>query len=356
MKENTLLQTSRSKRRAPNVALQTSRSKRRAPNVALQTSRSKRRASSKKIGLFCLFALILAVTAFTSDAQAQTPQNSYGPAQCTGGTHTVQGAGGTSYTPTSGVPYGGGDSYNNACTVNCTGGITAKFTWNGPKPPPQQVSFLQSCVASWSGAGSTPPTGSCANGLGAPSVPAPPNPHGASAVSGENGSQPIYHYLSMTGAQTITLPVCDAQATATSVSGSGVSASVSYTAAVTPIILTINPGGQAIQDSSLNWDILVGQKCSPTMTVSPSGYSLSNYQWSVTGTTFQSWTVSADQSYTTEVDGPGPLNGPNTTSTPPIPGPSWYWNDASSTTETITCTATVTPVRPSQSPRRNKST
>ena len=40
---------------------------------------------------------------------------------------------------------------------------------------------------------------------------------------------------------------------------------------------------------------------------------------------------------------PGPLNGPNSSATPPIPAPHWYWNDASQTAETVGCSLTVTP-------------
>ena len=60
------------------------------------------------------------------------------------------------------------------------------------------------------------------------------------------------------------------------------------------------------------------------------------YQWKVSGTTFQSWTVVSDgnnQSHTAEVDGYGD---------PTAGSLSWYWNDPSSTSETVSCTVTAT--------------
>jgi hypothetical protein len=86
-------------------------------------------------------------------------------------------------------------------------------------------------------------------------------------------------------------------------------------------------------DGKGGWDCLVGQKISPDLTGVPITW-ISNYQWKVTGTTMQSWTVSADQSYTTLVSGPGPMN---------VTNPEWFWNDANNSTEKISCTATVTP-------------
>jgi hypothetical protein len=71
---------------------------------------------------------------------------------------------------------------------------------------------------------------------------------------------------------------------------------------------------------------------------------VSDYQWSVSGTTIQGWSPSTpagflgfganpDASY--EVDGTGPLT--NATA-------SWFWNDQGmATEEAISCTATVTP-------------
>ena len=65
-------------------------------------------------------------------------------------------------------------------------------------------------------------------------------------------------------------------------------------------------------DNSVNPNILVGQLCTAHISLPPVVYGTTvTYQWNVTGTTFQSWTVVSDpnnQSHTTEVDGPGNLS------------------------------------------------
>jgi hypothetical protein len=97
--------------------------------------------------------------------------------------------------------------------------------------------------------------------------------------------------------------------------------------------VTINPFG-ATSDGNGGWVIMIGEHFTPELAGIPSNCTMSNYQWSVTGTTLQSWTVSSDSKQTTEVDGPGALN---------IATPGWYWNDLKNKDETVTCTATVTP-------------
>jgi hypothetical protein len=114
---------------------------------------------------------------------------------------------------------------------------------------------------------------------------------------------------------------------------------------LSPVIITLtgtltDSNGNPILDSSGNQQILIGQKCTAKLSGIPLAllpYTM--YQWSVHGTTLQSWVVVADsstQSHTTEVDGYGTAT--NSTL-------SWYWNDLGpkSTPETVTCTATVTP-------------
>jgi len=103
----------------------------------------------------------------------------------------------------------------------------------------------------------------------------------------------------------------------------------SYQANIFPV--TLNLVG-ATKDSSGNYNILVGQGCTASLSGIPAGCTVSNYQWSVTGTTFQSWT--ADNSHTTEVDGPGPLTNPTA---------SWFWDDQKTAQDKVTCTVTVTP-------------
>jgi len=114
------------------------------------------------------------------------------------------------------------------------------------------------------------------------------------------------------------------------------SVSVSYSASASPVLLNLTG---AKQDSSGNWNILVGQHCTASLSGIPSSCTVS-YQWSVGGTTFQTWsdTAPTDTDVSYYVDGPGPLN---------IAEPSWYWNDlmgsGATKNETVSCTATVTP-------------
>ncbi len=127
--------------------------------------------------------------------------------------------------------------------------------------------------------------------------------------------------------------------------------SIGYT--VYPVYISLSG---PVQDSSGNSDILVGQSCTASLVGIPSGYSVSNYQWSVSGTTFQTWSADTppfpiivggvqigitgeNPDATYEVDGPGPLTNPTA---------GWYWNDlgdgnGKSYQETVSCTATVTP-------------
>jgi len=121
---------------------------------------------------------------------------------------------------------------------------------------------------------------------------------------------------------------------------------VSYSASASPVTISL-PGTTADSDHSLN--ILVGQHCTASITGLPDDSSWTTkttYQWSVSGTTFQSWDwvdppppdFNGDEGHTNYVDGPGPLTNPTA---------SWYWNDlmgsGASTSETVSCTATVTP-------------
>ena len=271
----------------------------------------------------------------------------------------------TFYTPPTGNPYGGvGGAPGGA---NCNGKITATFTWlpdahktMTTDPPPasvivQETSHTSATGTNISPAGSPPMpvNGTCDNGL----VPAVPL---AQVTSGDGTAQHPYsvtgsadssstRYKTMAGGPTVTL-TCTPQAQATGNNGTGVS--VSYSANVTPVF--VFPSG-AIQDSSDNWNILVGQGCtshlsslsSANFSCIPSGCT-ATYSWSVSGTTFQDWEpttpafpnaspptlANSQASYFS--GGPGPLT--NSTA-------HWYWDDpiVKPTPETVTCTATLTP-------------
>jgi len=121
--------------------------------------------------------------------------------------------------------------------------------------------------------------------------------------------------------------------------------SLGYSANVYPVTVSLIG---TTKDSNSQDNILVGQSCTAFLSGIPSGCTVSNYQWGITGTTFQTWQsqtpaigndpANLDASY--YVPGPGSLTQSR---------PRWYWNDRLSANdgvpapETVSCTATVTP-------------
>ena len=223
------------------------------------------------------------------------------------------------------------------------GTFTDTFTWvpaSGQTattdPPPSCVIVEQTSSAAWyvrseSGTGTGSGQANC--GLSGGTV--------TTSTYGGNGpsaslSAVLYSVKTSPGASFS--ESCSPTASFTGTTGSSGfvegEATVGGGASVYPI--TINPG-LAIKDSSGNYDILVGQICTASLNGIPSNCTVSNYHWSVSGSTFQSWAVSDDQSHTTEVDGLGTTTNPTA---------SWFWDDnlgsGKSKQETITCTATVT--------------
>ncbi len=268
------------------------------------------------------------------------------------------GSGSTATYTTSGYPGSGASvsatdskscytSYGSSPTtyhIAANSALTATFTWNNENNPanlpPSCAIIGQGSSASWSAqAQGCVPTGDCDPGL--------PNPVYTSGYLSKSGTATLYTVKSGSGGlSSITLapvtPTASSDGTSGSAGGSGASGTVnvSYTASAHPV--TINLAG-TIKDSSGNLNILVGQYCSASLSglPIPSGATVS-YQWSVSGTTFQTWSAdtpangnnpyNSDASY--EVDGPGPLTNPTA---------GWYWNDLNQTPETVSCTATVTP-------------
>ncbi len=241
--------------------------------------------------------------------------------------------------PSGPFPYEGGSTGDSSGQTSSSGDVTATFTWsdqNNPADPAPPCIVTQTCTAAWYAGGFFFfPTASCSDGLGDPEV---------DTASGESysGSSVGTQYSAQSpssGVIKVTLKGAQAQIDPGSNRYGSYSSTVSWSVSVSPV--TISPGG-AIQDSSGGYNILVGQGCGVGLSGIPS--TLRNntanpptYQWSVSGATFQDWSVVSDpnnQSHTTEVDGPGPLT--NSTA-------HWFWNDAQQTPETVTCTATVTP-------------
>jgi hypothetical protein len=214
--------------------------------------------------------------------------------------------------------------------------ITETLTWVADPtltfdPLPSCVIVEQDSVALWyaitqGGTGSASGTYDC----GLPGVTGTPITYNAPLPT-DGVSATLYSVKSSPGASFSVS--CSPAASFTGVTGTEGSidgeALVQASAIAYPI--TINPGG-ATKDSSGNYDILIGQKCSPLLVGIPLNCTVSNYSWSVSGTTFQSWV--ADNNSATYTANPNP----NT-----AVYPSWYWDDTDMATETVTCTATVTP-------------
>jgi len=330
--------------------------------------RSRSFAVPAKVTLTCFFALVgLAVFVLgtaLSPAQAQYPGGGYPGTTGTGhydvSYSVTAGSGSTATYTTSGYPGSGASvsgtdsnscytSYGSSPTtyhIAANSALTATFTWNNENNPanlpPSCAIINQGSSASWSAqAQGCVPTGDCDPGL--------PNPVYTSGYLSKSGTATLYTVKSGSGGLSrITLapvtPTASSDGTSGSAGGSGASGTVnvSYTASATPVSIKLDG---TTKDSSGNLNILVGQHCSASLPglVIPSGAPVS-YQWSVSGTTFQTWSADTpavggnsynpDVSY--EVDGPGPLTNPTA---------GWYWNDLSQTPtpETVSCTATVTP-------------
>jgi hypothetical protein len=229
-----------------------------------------------------------------------------------------------------------GNSYGGTSAPSSSGAasphtlvVTATLTWTkdsaqDTSPPPAFVNYIEKASASVYVADTNPPPqkglinekDSASDGLGDPQVPAsgarPPN-YGSTSSGSLFGKKP--------GAATVTL---DTRTLGESLSydagsdGANGGYGLSYSVSISDLDLSINPVG-AVKDRRRNWDILIGQQCSPTLAVNSPGWSVSGWQWAVSGSTFQSWTAST--SSTAFTGGPGPLNGPLPDANPPVPRP-----------------------------------
>jgi len=234
-------------------------------------------------------------------------------------------------------PYSGNG--NPTYTIQISPGtLTNTFTWvpasgqtQDTDPPPTCVLVEQSSSTLWYvrdewGTGTGSGTGDC--GLS-----------GATATSGTyggNGPSQSLSAISWSQQSGASFSVsCSPTASFTGTTGTQGwvtgEANVSGGASAYPI--TISLGGTK-PDSSGNPNILVGQQCTATVNGIPSNLlPYTTFDWSgISGTKFESWTVSSDQSHTTEVDAI-PATNPT----------QWYWNDSANASETVKCTVTITP-------------
>jgi len=215
--------------------------------------------------------------------------------------------------------------------------ITAAFTWqptNGDStadPPPSSAIIQQTSSVSWTGGvtGNPPPTGACNTGL-----PASVSTYTTGTLSKSGGG--TYYFVQSQPGSSFTVD-CTPTASSSGSSGSPGSGShgdvrINYSVSASPV--TITPNGTT-PDSSGALNILVGQGCTASLNTPPFSVSQqSGWTWNVSGTKFQSWVVSSDHQTATLIPVPSPL-------TDPIP--KWFWNDLNQATETVSCTATVTP-------------
>ncbi len=217
--------------------------------------------------------------------------------------------------------------------MKASGEIKTVFTWQpnsaqtqASDPPPAWVLVQETSSAACLGfdTPSHPSSGSCDDGLG-----------DSQSKSVMDRHFPISctrtRYRAVPGRQTVSL-TCSPSAQATGASG----VMVLYNAAVFPI--TINLTGTT-PDSSGNQNILVGQRCNASVSGIPVDL-LNNtvhppvYNWSVSGNTFQSWTVTGSGSTSSAKV---KYTGDTTSATT-----HWYWNDFAGP-QTVACTVTLTP-------------
>ena len=238
------------------------------------------------------------------------------------------------------VSPGGENGPGSSCTVLVKPGTTTDaFTWvpasgqtAATDPPPSCVLVQQYCSALWytvNQQGAATATGTADPGLSGTTP--------TTSTYGRNG--PSQSKSAILWSQQSGSPFsvsCTPSASFTGTVAAGALGSVKGEASVGSMItnvypITLNLSGTT-PDSSGNLNILVGQDCTASLNGIPSGCTVSNWKWSVTGTTFQSW--SASNSYTIEVDGPGPTA---------YSTASWFWDDLKTESDTVTCTVTVTP-------------
>ena len=296
------------------------------------------------LALISLFACLLPLPAHAGSYSG--PLYAGGTYHGRGGPNGAEG----DYNDTLGTS-GWGGSGNSVASASAAGTISATFTWQpaqgqtaqtDPPPPSGSVIITETATA---GAGvRTAPGGSCQatcdDGFGlpgsqqtqasAPQYSPPPNPVLTRYFAGASAQDTRY---TLGGGATISLSVSPS-ATAGVSSSYSTNASVSYTASISPV--TISLGGTT-KDNSGGDNILVGQGCTAKINGIPSGDGWkTTYAWSVSGITFQKWNVTyvAGKSSSATLDtGLGLLTNPTA---------HWYWSDKAGS-QTVSCTATVTP-------------
>ena len=236
--------------------------------------------------------------------------------------------------------------------TKASGTVQVAYTWQASGSgdlPPQAVIVTETRSASWSYFNTAPPSAaSCSDGLSGAS-----NAEVDHVVANPPSSPPGAGYSTYSGSSSGTWYSVQTPDSSGKVgfSVSGLQSNVTFAPidptqnwayavlddqiTVSPVTITLSG---TTKDSSGNFNILVGQGCTASLSGIPSNCTVSNYKWSVSDSNaaFQSWNVTyvAGKSSTAAlVSGPGPLT--NSTA-------HWYWSDKAGS-QTVSCTATVTP-------------
>ena len=223
---------------------------------------------------------------------------------------------------------------NGGGSGSASGALTATYTWQPAYPgdaPPVNVIITQTCDASagWYNNGQTnsrfPPSCSADNGLGGTLTTS-----GQPPVSGSVDSKST-KYSIVAGQNTITIPTCSPTAKASGPACAVVS--IVYTFSVSPVTVTV---GGTTRDSNGVPSAQIGEAMSSSISTAP--LTPSTWSWTISGTTFQSWSTSQGPPMTggPVVSGPGATNKSTA---------AWYWNDgggvpSAMTTDTVSCTVT----------------
>lgn len=207
--------------------------------------------------------------------------------------------------------------------MTCSGEITAHFTWkpdpsNPNEPPPASAVVQQDCMVQCYLSGGTGSTGSYATGLGQSGSGSGPY----DTVYTRYGTK--FTVQSNPGPSFSLSPGCSPSVSATVAPTGACGGLVEYSATAYNVLVGLG-GATPNTDSSLN--ILIGQGCTGTLSASPA--TLSNYQWTIPGTVFNSFVVADDQSYGYVHN----IFGDEYEK----PNPHWHWSKDE--TVTVSCTA-----------------
>ena len=219
-------------------------------------------------------------------------------------------------------------------SVDCSGEITATFTWvaaygSGPPPPsPTEVIVEETASASWNGGPSS--TGSCENGIGSPEIP---------ALFSGSSSGVRYVKKSVSGNSfTISCsPISNVRTVTTPTTYTRNNVSVSYGAKVVPFGIVLN-GVTRVGNGD---QLVVGQGCIPEVIYGSAVTSVTGVVWSFSGgKPFKSYVVTSLPNADMTPGSTGtlnPIDGTNKNGSKPVSATHFAKNES----VTISCTGTA---------------